>query len=164
MFNHTTFHIAPVFSYCSVWRGKKKMVKTQYLPPALGFVVNSMRSHLALTALSVYALVTHFGHSRRAQSHRSFWGAFLQALRSRTMHGTLVASAVMAYSLKRAFNLPPGRLFVVFFATVWSLIYRWRVVETPTISFRRTYWNSTLVEKARIAETQFAPVIWGFNR
>ena len=140
------------------------MVKTQYLPPALGFLMNSLRSHFALTLLSGYALVTHFGHSRRAQNHRSFWGAFLQALKSRTMHGTLLASGVMSFALRRAFNLPPGRMFIVFFSLVWSLIYRWRVVENPTISFRRTYWNSTLVEKAKIAETPFAPVLWGFNR
>ena len=135
-----------------------------FLPPAVGFVVNSLRSHFVITLLSAYAIVTHFGHSRRAQSHRSFWGAFLQALRSRTMHGTLLASAVMTYLFKRAFDLPPGRVFAVFFASVWSLIYRWRIVENPTVSFRRTYWNSTLVEKAKIPETPFAPVIWGFNR
>jgi len=66
--------------------------------------------------------------------------------------------------LRKAFNLPTGRVFVAFFTTLWTLIYRWRVVENPTVSFRRTYWNSTLVEKAKIPETTFAPVIWGFNR
>jgi len=140
------------------------MPKTQYLPPVAAMVLRSLRSHFVLTLFSIYALVMHFGHSRRAQRHRSFWGAFVVALKSRTMYGTLLASGATAYMLRRVFNVPPGRVFVAFFATVWSLIYRWRVVENPTVSFRRTYWNSTLVEKAKIAETPFAPVIWGFNR
>ncbi|KAH9257929.1 hypothetical protein BASA81_003948 [Batrachochytrium salamandrivorans] len=127
-------------------------------------VRSAVGNHYLMSLFGLYALVTQFGHGRRIAKHRTFWGAFITAFQSRSLYGTLLASLVVAYSLRRTLNASSVRMFFIFFGTFWSIIYRWRVCELPVVSFRRTYWNSTLVQRSKIAETVYQPVIWGYNR
>jgi len=53
--------------------------------------------------------------------------------------------------------------FNLFFALVWSLYYKFSVVENGVAKYQRTYWNSHIVEKAALTRTRFKPCFWLFN-
>jgi predicted alpha/beta-fold hydrolase len=113
--------------------------------------------------ITAYILLNMFGKGRSVQAQRSFWGALMIALKSRTLWGMLLSSLGVAMSLRKALGWSIGKTFGFAFSLMYSLIYTWKVVEAPTVSFKRTYWNSTIVEKSRIASTMFYPVFWAFN-
>eukprot|EP00511_Aplanochytrium_stocchinoi_P009960 CAMPEP_0204862268 /NCGR_PEP_ID=MMETSP1348-20121228/2344_1 /ASSEMBLY_ACC=CAM_ASM_000700 /TAXON_ID=215587 /ORGANISM="Aplanochytrium stocchinoi, Strain GSBS06" /LENGTH=603 /DNA_ID=CAMNT_0052012103 /DNA_START=228 /DNA_END=2039 /DNA_ORIENTATION=- len=125
----------------------KKLLKA-YGPPALliGFLIN------------------HFGHRRKSGSPISYLQSITYAVRSRTLWNMGVSSGLVSYFASRYFGVPFRRIFFVYFATIWSLLYRFRIVEKPKVWYRRTHWNTHVVEKAKIAQTAFNPVVWAFNR
>jgi predicted alpha/beta-fold hydrolase len=97
----------------------------------------------------------------------AFWArvqSLFWAVRSKTLRNMLAVSAVAAALGRRLLGLDARRTFPASLVACWALIYKWRIVETPKVFFKRTYWNTHVVEKARIAQTEFAPVFWLFNR
>jgi len=100
----------------------------------------------------------------RKAAARARLGALLWAVRSSTLRNMLLVSGAVTWAARRLFGFRANRTFPAFLMTIWALIYKWRVVESPKIFFRRTYWNTHVVEKAKLAQTEFWPVFWAFNR
>jgi len=55
-------------------------------------------------------------------------------------------------------------LACTFLATNYSLYYFFWVVETPVLRFHRTFWNVSIMEKARLLRRPFWPLFWMTNR
>jgi predicted alpha/beta-fold hydrolase len=84
------------------------------------------------------------------------------SLSSRGLRGAIVASTIVAFAAKRVLGWGGRRSFVSFFVLLWTLTYKARVVERPTVSFHRSFWNNSLVEKMALKD--FFPVTWAWNR
>jgi len=76
----------------------------------------------------------------------------------------LVSAGVLAVVGRKLFGWRTRRVFPSFFAMLWALIYFFRVVETPEVMYRRTHFNTVLLEKAKLTSKTFWPVFWAFNR
>eukprot|EP00520_Triparma_pacifica_P001497 CAMPEP_0118634302 /NCGR_PEP_ID=MMETSP0785-20121206/1468_1 /TAXON_ID=91992 /ORGANISM="Bolidomonas pacifica, Strain CCMP 1866" /LENGTH=551 /DNA_ID=CAMNT_0006525255 /DNA_START=227 /DNA_END=1879 /DNA_ORIENTATION=- len=44
-----------------------------------------------------------------------------------------------------------------FYVWNWFLYYRFYVIESPIISYKRTFWNVTIAERAKLSTSRFAP-------
>ncbi|GBG33048.1 Monoacylglycerol lipase ABHD2 [Hondaea fermentalgiana] len=93
-----------------------------------------------------------------------YFASLALALKSSTLRNMLLSALGVTYLSNRLFGVRAKRAFPSFFATIWGLIYFFHVAETPHVWFRRTYYNTTLVEKSKITTTEFWPVFWLFNR
>eukprot|EP00510_Aplanochytrium_minuta_P005911 CAMPEP_0184026602 /NCGR_PEP_ID=MMETSP0954-20121128/13632_1 /TAXON_ID=627963 /ORGANISM="Aplanochytrium sp, Strain PBS07" /LENGTH=616 /DNA_ID=CAMNT_0026310865 /DNA_START=6 /DNA_END=1856 /DNA_ORIENTATION=+ len=109
-------------------------------------------------------LVNHFGSKRKKGSPISYLDSIMYAVRSRTLWNMGLSSGLISYFVSRYFGVPFRRIFAVYLGTIWFLLYRFRIIEKPKVWYRRTHWNSHVVEKAKIAQTAFNPVVWAFNR
>jgi len=117
--------------------------------------------------LLLLALGKHFGASKKKQEEgMARWlPSFFFALRSKTLRNMLLGAGVVTLLSKKVFGFKRiSRIFPAFFITIWGMIYSFRIVESPRIWYRRTYWNTHIVEKAKITSTEFWPVFWAFNR
>lgn len=54
-----------------------------------------------------------------------------------------------------------GRFFLFWFLVQWFLYYRLRVVERPVLTFVRSTWNMSIMERFRVRA--FYPCFWAFN-
>ena len=84
------------------------------------------------------------------------------SLNSRGLRGAVLSSALVAWAARRFLGMSFARAFVSFFASIWMLTYRTRIVERATVSFHRSFWNNALVEKMSLPV--FYPVFWAWHR
>jgi len=97
----------------------------------------------------------------------AYWARFKSlfwALRSKTLRNMVLSSALGTLIANRTLGIRVRRSFPLFLSVAWALLYKWNVVETPRVFYRRTFWNTHIVEKSKIAQTEFWPVFWLFNR
>lgn len=109
-------------------------------------------------------LILTLFRNRHKNRQLSTLQSLIYTVRSSTFRNILLSAGSVALLSKYLFGTKTRRSFPVFFLTIWAIIYNYRVVETPKVWFHRTYWNTHIVEKARIAQTEFRPVYWAFNR
>ena len=104
---------------------------------------------------------------RGRQTSRSSLVAVAYALRaalgSSSLWGTLATATVVSWAARRFARVSPNLSFPAFAATMWALLYTQRVIEEPVVSYRRSFWNNSLVERAKLAESTYRPVVWGYN-
>eukprot|EP00808_Paulinella_micropora_P020912 g32063.t1 len=85
-------------------------------------------------------------------------------LRSKSIRNVVAASMLMSIILKALGVGTFKQRFSLSFALLWSLYYRYNVVEHARLRYHRTFWNVHIVEKARLTKESFNPVFWAFNR
>eukprot|EP00301_Raphidiophrys_heterophryoidea_P023151 c7119_g1_i1.p1 GENE.c7119_g1_i1~~c7119_g1_i1.p1 ORF type:complete len:623 (+),score=147.69 c7119_g1_i1:48-1871(+) len=90
----------------------------------------------------------------------------LLSVRSPVVRNILVFSLICSMLARRAVR---GRwrsrtFFPVFLLLSWTLFYQSKVVETPVVRFKRTFWNVHICERAQLSKKKFKPVPWGFTR
>eukprot|EP00462_Mataza_sp_D1_P018475 CAMPEP_0175134140 /NCGR_PEP_ID=MMETSP0087-20121206/8023_1 /TAXON_ID=136419 /ORGANISM="Unknown Unknown, Strain D1" /LENGTH=453 /DNA_ID=CAMNT_0016416689 /DNA_START=216 /DNA_END=1577 /DNA_ORIENTATION=- len=56
------------------------------------------------------------------------------------------------------------KLFAILLSVTWALFYHFRVKEHAVVKYQRTFWNTHIVEKARLTRETFRPVFWAYNR
>mmetsp|Transcript_32622 Transcript_32622/g.52023 ORF Transcript_32622/g.52023 Transcript_32622/m.52023 type:complete len:382 (-) Transcript_32622:517-1662(-) len=115
-----------------------------------------------LSVLLFFFLLKHFSPGRK--KNELYVSSLYYAAKSKTLRNMLLSAGLVTYLAKRFLGYRLGKSFPAFFFTIWGLIYKFRVVETPKVWYKRTYWNTHIVEKARISQTEFWPVFWLFNR
>src|SRR5688500_5233877 len=98
--------------------------------------------------LGTYGLITHYGSGRKKS--RGFLLSMYCALKSSNLRNVVILASTVSIVTARLFGLQLKKTFPFFFMSIWRMIYRARLIETPTVWFRRTFWNSHLVEKSKI--------------
>jgi hypothetical protein len=82
----------------------------------------------------------------------------------------MLSALLLTYAGSKSNIVPKGQglrrkaVFPVFFTVVWYLYYNFRVREMGRVRFQRTFYNTQIVEKAKLAQIKFNPVFWAFNR
>lgn len=141
-------------------------------PPVQENKVRKLVLQYGLPGLLLLSIVRHFAprdvsveeKNEEVRSRRKYFASFLFALKSSTLRNMLLSALGVTYLSNKFFGVRAKRAFPSFFATIWALIYFFRVIETPQVWFRRTYYNTTLVERSKMTTTEFWPVFWLFNR
>jgi hypothetical protein len=87
------------------------------------------------------------------------------SLRSPTVSRILVAAALMTgVMVKYKIVKKPVHFGLQFFASIWVLYWRFYVIEHAVASYKPTFFNVHLVEKAGLTRQRFAPVFWAYNK
>ncbi len=109
-------------------------------------------------------VISHFGGRGKFNRAPTLIEASIRALKSRGLFSTLLIASLSSLFLRKYFKLNPTWTLPSFFIALWSIIYRLRVVELPTVWYRRTYFNTTVVEKSILTKEYYYPIPWAFNR
>eukprot|EP00930_Biecheleria_cincta_P042436 TRINITY_DN29201_c0_g1_i2.p1 TRINITY_DN29201_c0_g1~~TRINITY_DN29201_c0_g1_i2.p1 ORF type:complete len:574 (+),score=91.65 TRINITY_DN29201_c0_g1_i2:40-1761(+) len=127
----------------------------------------SARNRVAVACLSAWSSITLLLLAGAPRKHRwsllsLFYRSLWMALRSSHLRNMVFSAAVVSYiagkRVKSKLAMPLS------LGTLYLLYYHFSVKENACIRCQASYWNTMIVEKARLAQQPFCPTIWAINR